>query len=154
MNRAFVLLVVVLTGAAAGCAQVGEDVGLLRGPAPHTPYYVEHRDALVAQYNRSWPFPVDPGATSVVVNVTTEFRTGGLLADGPTPAAVTVTLVDPAGATLAESKLDPANPAATLRATPRAPGDYAVRVAGSAPSADAPTTQVRTTYLLSVEVGY
>lgn len=154
VDRAFVLGVVLLAAMAAGCAQVGTDVGLLRDTSPRAPYYAEHRDALAPQYNRSWPLPVDTGAKDVLVNASLELRSGSLLPDDKTPAAITVTLLDPSGAALGAADLDPAHPAASFHVKPKAAGAYALVVAGSGPAADAQAAQVRAAYVIAAQIAY
>jgi hypothetical protein len=152
MLRASLLVAALLL---AGCAQTGEGIGPLRSAGPRDPYLREFADTLSPQYNRTFPFPVDAGASSVNLTITLHLRSGGLAPGNATPAAITVTLLDPSGAPRGEEQLDPSRTLAYVQLErPLAPGTWRVQVAGSGGALDAQGVQVSTGFVVGVAVAY
>ena len=152
MERAVLVLLVV---ALAGCAGAGDGLGPLRGAAPRDAYAREFHDALAPQYNRTYSFPVDAGATALNLTGGLATRSGGVLPADGTPATATLTLLDPDGAPRGQARLDAAHPSATLLlAQPLRAGAWHVRVEGNGAAVDAQAAQVSTVYALGLTVSY
>jgi hypothetical protein len=148
-------LLVLLALASAGCASPGGGLGSLRGDARHDPYLREFQDALTPQYNRTYSFPVDAGASAINVTASLGTRSGGVLPGEDAPGSITVTLLDPRGQARGQEQLDPTRTAATLLLPgPLAPGTWHVQIVGSGGTIDAQAAQVSTVYAVSVGVAY
>jgi hypothetical protein len=154
MTRRALLVLVAL--ALSGCANAGDGLGALRGGnASRTDYVRDFHDALTPQYNRTFSFPVEAGARVVNVSAGLITKSGGVLPAQGTPASITVTLLDPAGAPRAKADLDAAHPNGTaLAAAPLAAGTWHVQVVGTGGNLDAQAVDVSTSYALRVGVAY
>ncbi|GEM_PF-5101506 len=149
-------LLVLAALALSGCAGAGSGLGPLRGGDGARADYVRgFHDALTPQYNRTFSFPVEAGARALNVSAGLLTKSGGVLPSQGTPAAITVTLLDAAGAPRAKADLDVAHPNGTLlAAAPLAPGTWHVQVVGTGGAFSAQGVDVSTSYALRVTVAY
>lgn len=143
----------------AGCSGVSLQ-GLSPSGGPGEPWYVEHRDLVAPQHNRTYDLPVDAGAALINATVRLVPQTNGL-PSGPglpagavaPPARLLLEVFDPSGRRMGEAEADPGEPTATvLVPAPAEAGSWIVRVTGTGASGRLDGQEYGASYLLSIEV--
>lgn len=151
------LALLALVGASAGCAELGDTLGSLRGDAPDVPlpWYDEWHDTVLPQHERAYDVPVDAGARLLNVTLALTMHDGGAGVPTVSPAALRLTVRDPTGAEVGVARADATTPrASVLIDAPGTPGTYRVTVQGVGLSETVDGAPVGAGYALTAEVLY